>query len=105
MNEHFGEWLIARLEEFREEQELKKTQPTQEFSDQVKQLRLQLGLSVQEFAEKYAIPTTEIITAELARGVEPSLQMRLMIQMIKHDPKRVTEIVANARARKTEGPG
>ena len=105
MDEPFGEWLIARLEAYREEQELKKTQPTQEFADQVKQLRLQLGLSVQEFGDRYAIPTADIITAELSRGVEPSSGMKLMIQMIRHDPKRVAQIVANARARKAEGPG
>ncbi len=99
MEEPFDEWIIARLEGFREEQEFKKTQPVQEFADQVRQLRLQLGLSVSEFAERYAIPAADIITAELARGVEPSVKMKLTIGMIRCDPRRVAEIVAKARAR------
>lgn len=97
--EPIGEWLISRLEMLAEEKELDKNAPTQEFADQVRQLRQQLGLSVDEFCARYDIPTAEVITAELSRCVKPSFKMRLLIKMIKADPKRVAEIVERARKR------
>ncbi len=76
--------------------EFKQTEklPTQEFADELRELRQQLGMSVEEFSAQYDISTAEIHTAELARGIKPSTKMRLLVSMIKTDPQAVADLVA-----------
>ena len=100
MKEPLSERILFLLEAAAEEMELNRTRPTQEFADELRQLRQQLGLTVKEFSVKYGASVAEITTAELARGIKPSTKMQLLVCMIKSDPKKVAEIVKIARAQK-----
>lgn len=93
------EEIVERIERYAENQKLgvkPEIDYSQELADQVRELRQQLELSVEEFADRYAIPVADIRIAELSRGVE-DLKMRLLVAMIKSDPKRVADIVARVR--------
>lgn len=99
MGESLEDWLAARVEAAAEEWVAAAAKPTQEFSDELRELRQQLGMGVEEFGETYDIPTEEIRIAELARGVSPSTKWRLRVSMIKSDPKGVAELIANVRSK------
>ena len=100
--EPLGERLIRMVEEGVEDIKRQRLLPTQEFADELRELRQRQGLSVEQFSERYGVPTAEIITAELARGVPPTSRMRLMVEMIRADPQGVADLIASLRNNSSE---
>jgi putative transcriptional regulator len=73
------------------------------FSHEVRQLRAKLGLTQEEFAERYQIPLSNLRNWEQeSKGVVPDTAARLLIGMIAVEPDRVAGLVQKARARVTE---
>jgi len=102
--EPLGERLVRLAEEGVEDLKRQRLLPTQEFADQLRELRQRQGLSVEQFSERYGIPTAEIVTAELARGVKPNTKMRLLVEMIKADPQGVANLIASLRNKDNSKP-
>ncbi len=97
MREPLEERIAAMVEAAAEEVVADRTRPTQEFCDELRELRQQLEMSVEEFSTTYGVSTEEIRVAELARGVKPSTAWALLVAMIKVDPKGTADVVANAK--------
>lgn len=73
------------------------TRPT--FAEEVKTIRLSLGLSQEAFCQRYRIPIANLRNWEQAgRKVQPGTAARLLIEMIKVDPERVAQIVSRTQA-------
>lgn len=73
------------------------------FSQEVRQLRAKLGLTQEEFADRYQIPLSNLRNWEQeSKGVVPDTAARLLIGMIAVEPERVANLVRKARARVAE---
>jgi putative transcriptional regulator len=74
------------------------------FADEVRALRESLGLSQVEFAQMYDIPVSNLRNWEqTSRKTYPDSAARLLISMIKLDPKKVAELVELGRQTKPAG--
>jgi transcriptional regulator with XRE-family HTH domain len=67
-------------------------------SAELKALRSDLGMSQREFAETYGLALATLQTWESpAKGGNPDLAARLLIDMIKIDPKGVASLVRRTK--------
>lgn len=83
---------------------ISKTNETNPFGEEVRALRESLDLTQESFCKKFNIPLANLRNWEQrGRSTVPDSASRLLIGMIKVDPKRVEELVAKTMARES-GP-
>jgi len=74
------------------------------FGEEVRALRASLGLTQDEFAERYGLVLANIRNWEQPnKGTLPDSSARLLIDMIKTDPDGVADIVGRARKSRRYG--
>jgi len=65
----------------------------------VRTVRLELGLSIEDFADRYGIPVANIRAWEFERR-KPSAGMMSLLEMIEADPEGLAKARKKAEARK-----